>query len=228
MPEAVHHVEELEEVDEDHGVRWSVQTLMLHLGQRHRKVDQALRIGRRKETDTANHLRVSLHVKSTRKHFLRLTCQGCFVFVFQFQMRPAEGAVCAEKVNQAHSDMYEVCHQYQSMSIHALDRHLCLDVTHPANQTGAHLAEELQVKVPDARVELTSFEKVINHIPWREKRQRNEQIIFYSILFLQDNGQNKINSSEHRWGNSSPSYRSSRPVPAPSAWRSESARTGRR
>lgn len=102
--------------------------------------------------------------------------------------------MCAEKVNQAHSDMYEVCHQYQSMSIHALDRHLCLDVTHPANQTGAHLAEELQVKVPDARVELTSFEKVINHIPWREKRQRNEQIIFYSILFLQDNGQNKQTS----------------------------------
>lgn len=98
--------------------------------------------------------------------------------------------MCAEKVNQAHSDMYEVYRQYQLMSIHALcktkyalDRHLCLDVTHPANQTRAHLAEELQVKVPDARVELTSFEKVINHIPWREKRQRNKQIYFIQFYF---------------------------------------------
>lgn len=105
-------------------------------------------------------------------------------------MRPAEGAVCAEKVNQAHCDMSEEYHQYQLMSIHALcktkyalDRHLCLDVTHPANQTGAHLAKELQVKVPDARVELTSFEKVINHIAWREKRQRNKQIYFIKFYF---------------------------------------------
>lgn len=32
VPEAVHHIEELEDVDKDHGVRRSVQTLSLHLG----------------------------------------------------------------------------------------------------------------------------------------------------------------------------------------------------
>lgn len=42
IPEAVHHIEKLEEVHKDHGVRWSIQTLLLHLSQRHGKVDQTL------------------------------------------------------------------------------------------------------------------------------------------------------------------------------------------
>ncbi|TNN36881.1 hypothetical protein EYF80_052947 [Liparis tanakae] len=41
--QAVHHVEQLEEVHQDHGVGRGVQALQLHLGQRQRKVDQTLR-----------------------------------------------------------------------------------------------------------------------------------------------------------------------------------------
>lgn len=31
VPEAIHHVEKLEDVHKDHGVRWSIQPLLLHL-----------------------------------------------------------------------------------------------------------------------------------------------------------------------------------------------------
>lgn len=115
---------------------------------------------------------------------------GLFLFLFFNSKCGQQRGLCVQKRSTRHIVTSEVYHQDQLMSIHALcktkyalDRHLCLDVTHPANQTRAHLAEELQVKVPDARVELTSFEKVINHIPWRERRQRNKRIYFIQFYF---------------------------------------------
>lgn len=48
----------------------------------------------------------------------------------------------------------------------AFTLHWRVAVTHPANQTGTHLAEELEIKVPDARIELTTFEEVIQHVSW--------------------------------------------------------------
>lgn len=42
VPEAVQHVEQLEEVDQDHGVGGGVQALLLHLCHGHGQVDQTL------------------------------------------------------------------------------------------------------------------------------------------------------------------------------------------
>lgn len=44
--------------------------------------------------------------------------------------------------------------------------------THPANESRAHLTEEFQIKVFDAGIKFTSFEKVINHIAWRKDRSK--------------------------------------------------------
>lgn len=48
----------------------------------------------------------------------------------------------------------------------------CLVTTHPAYQSRTHLTEEFQIKVFDARIELTSFEKVINNISWRNRERK--------------------------------------------------------
>lgn len=53
-----------------------------------------------------------------------------------------------------------------------------VEVTHPANQTGPHLAEELEVKVADARVELPTFEEVVQQVSWWRREGGNQSIPF--------------------------------------------------
>ena len=64
VPESVHHVEQLEDVDEDHGVGGSVQTLLLHLSQGQGEVDQTLN----RETRT-NH-RIIVNVFTERQQLI--------------------------------------------------------------------------------------------------------------------------------------------------------------
>lgn len=54
--------------------------------------------------------------------------------------------------------------------------------THPANQTRAHLTEEFQIKVFDAGIELTSFEKIINHIAWKSDREYIRKLCLFKEL----------------------------------------------
>lgn len=107
--------------------------------------------------------------------------------------------------------------------------------THPANQSRAHLTEEFQIKVFDAGIELMSFEKVINHIAWRNMEgKKEERSTFFNVKqttvkldeITRDTSECFLNAQSltlHVFP-----YQSFLPVPAALGQRSESGCIGRR
>lgn len=142
MPKGVHHVQELEGVDEDHGQGRAAP--QLRLLRQHGHVDQGLR-GDAKGGDVGYGLWAGSEPQASRascalqgKGGAKGSYLGGFNPLLNTSSQNGEGS----------------------------DPHFppLRSDTYPSEQPRAQLAEELQVEGPDARVQLTAHEKVIDGV----------------------------------------------------------------